>query len=197
MLCAFFFFNDTATTEIYTLSLHDALPILLPHHAGRQGHAVPVPTRGGRRSHVAALRRRVAVVAPVPAPAGRAAAGEVRGMRVSRVVRRLPGARVRARRGRARRRSVVRVRADGRHGPHRAGPRGALRGRLSAGARLDPRGARAGDPHPLVRTRRGDSTRGGLVAPPGAPGLDAGAARRSAERDADRLLEAATVLRNG
>src|SRR5256886_16916286 len=26
-LC-FFFFNDTATTEIYTLSLHDALPIL-------------------------------------------------------------------------------------------------------------------------------------------------------------------------
>src|SRR5256886_8515086 len=27
MLCFFFFFNDTATTEIYTLSLHDALPI--------------------------------------------------------------------------------------------------------------------------------------------------------------------------
>src|SRR6202050_3839984 len=26
----YFFFNDTATTEIYTLSLHDALPIL-PH----------------------------------------------------------------------------------------------------------------------------------------------------------------------
>src|SRR2546426_10748854 len=25
----FFFFNDTATTEIYTLSLHDALPILV------------------------------------------------------------------------------------------------------------------------------------------------------------------------
>src|SRR3712207_8281327 len=28
-MCFFFFFNDTATTEIYTLSLHDALPILL------------------------------------------------------------------------------------------------------------------------------------------------------------------------
>ena len=28
-LCFLFFFNDTATTEIYTLSLHDALPILL------------------------------------------------------------------------------------------------------------------------------------------------------------------------
>src|SRR2546429_7348173 len=39
----FFFFNDTATTEIYTLSLHDALPIWqviasmrrLPLHDGR------------------------------------------------------------------------------------------------------------------------------------------------------------------
>ena len=30
-LVCFFFFNDTATTEIYTLSLHDALPIsILP-----------------------------------------------------------------------------------------------------------------------------------------------------------------------
>src|SRR2546427_7557838 len=28
MTFLFFFFNDTATTEIYTLSLHDALPIL-------------------------------------------------------------------------------------------------------------------------------------------------------------------------
>src|SRR6267142_6780433 len=32
----FFFFNDTATTEIYTLSLHDALPIFtLQRHEGR------------------------------------------------------------------------------------------------------------------------------------------------------------------
>src|SRR5260370_32758406 len=29
----FFFFNDTATTEIYTLSLHDALPICSPFFA--------------------------------------------------------------------------------------------------------------------------------------------------------------------
>src|SRR5260370_1415680 len=29
----FFFFNDTATTEIYTLSLHDALPIYAAHRA--------------------------------------------------------------------------------------------------------------------------------------------------------------------
>ena len=29
IIIIFFFFNDTATTEIYTLSLHDALPISL------------------------------------------------------------------------------------------------------------------------------------------------------------------------
>src|SRR2546429_3540402 len=33
MLSLFFFFNDTATTEIYTLSLHDALPICSVRHA--------------------------------------------------------------------------------------------------------------------------------------------------------------------
>src|SRR5260370_24678080 len=32
----FFFFNDTATTEIYTLSLHDALPICWPAVARRR-----------------------------------------------------------------------------------------------------------------------------------------------------------------
>src|SRR2546426_8654093 len=39
----FFFFNDTATTEIYTLSLHDALPISAP---GR-----PEVERDGGREH--------------------------------------------------------------------------------------------------------------------------------------------------
>src|SRR5436305_11527112 len=43
----FFFFNDTATTEIYTLSLHDALPISnqtinLPHI--KLGPITPIPT---------------------------------------------------------------------------------------------------------------------------------------------------------
>src|SRR2546426_3611563 len=33
----FFFFNDTATTEIYTLSLHDALPISLRARRGGEG----------------------------------------------------------------------------------------------------------------------------------------------------------------
>src|SRR5258705_11159466 len=35
----FFFFNDTATTEIYTLSLHDALPICRAQHADRSHEA--------------------------------------------------------------------------------------------------------------------------------------------------------------
>src|SRR5256885_9709586 len=39
----FFFFNDTATTEIYTLSLHDALPISVGCRAGPAlAHLVPV-----------------------------------------------------------------------------------------------------------------------------------------------------------
>src|SRR5215203_7400612 len=41
----FFFFNDTATTEIYTLSLHDALPISLLHDL--LGH-LAAHRRGGR-----------------------------------------------------------------------------------------------------------------------------------------------------
>ena len=47
-MCVVFFFNDTATTEIYTLSLHDALPIrgavlLLA------GDDVPVADREGQQ----------------------------------------------------------------------------------------------------------------------------------------------------
>src|SRR5256885_12347761 len=58
----FFFFNDTATTEIYTLSLHDALPIceatpdMVPsavdcaHTARFAWSAVGVPERADRKS---------------------------------------------------------------------------------------------------------------------------------------------------
>src|SRR3712207_9449282 len=41
----FFFFNDTATTEIYTLSLHDALPIF-DHHLAVLGDLLPQVHRG-------------------------------------------------------------------------------------------------------------------------------------------------------
>src|SRR2546429_6343696 len=39
IISLFFFFNDTATTEIYTLSLHDALPICGVGRAGGDGRA--------------------------------------------------------------------------------------------------------------------------------------------------------------
>src|SRR3712207_9448363 len=47
----FFFFNDTATTEIYTLSLHDALPIyqLVEPQAGDVALALPQPADPGRQ----------------------------------------------------------------------------------------------------------------------------------------------------
>src|SRR2546430_12114223 len=50
----FFFFNDTATTEIYTLSLHDALPISPPRYEhGNHFHREP----GGARSRPAVDRK--------------------------------------------------------------------------------------------------------------------------------------------
>src|SRR3712207_7990133 len=67
----FFFFNDTATTEIYTLSLHDALPIL-----GRPGEDRQPRHRrdaGRRRSGVQPRRRRQR-----PAGGGSVAAAAVR-----------------------------------------------------------------------------------------------------------------------
>src|SRR2546426_6030805 len=55
MSLSFFFFNDTATTEIYTLSLHDALPI---SRAGRrrttaadQGQGPATSARGRGLAH--------------------------------------------------------------------------------------------------------------------------------------------------
>src|SRR3712207_8481884 len=70
----FFFFNDTATTEIYTLSLHDALPICL--------------YRGGL-CHVTASRERALVhTATLKFPSVDVASGLVR---QSPLLRRLTG----------------------------------------------------------------------------------------------------------
>src|SRR3989442_15114607 len=54
VISCFFFFNDTATTEIYTLSLHDALPIYRVF-----AHEWPpaVCLSGGSRRPVAPLER--------------------------------------------------------------------------------------------------------------------------------------------
>src|SRR3989337_3371040 len=51
---SFFFFNDTATTEIYTLSLHDALPIFPidavgAHFGGQLGDCLPIRDRKSTR----------------------------------------------------------------------------------------------------------------------------------------------------
>src|SRR3712207_7312877 len=48
MFIFFIFFNDTATTEIYTLSLHDALPIFMPETA-------PLPKVEATRAYGAAI----------------------------------------------------------------------------------------------------------------------------------------------
>src|SRR2546430_2308776 len=55
--CSLFFFNDTATTEIYTLSLHDALPISVRAHTRRAGALSPgigdqLPHAGRKRRSV-------------------------------------------------------------------------------------------------------------------------------------------------
>src|SRR3712207_9089999 len=58
----FFFFNDTATTEIYTLSLHDALPIselsrleLFLHRGRDRGHGLC--GAGAEHQHPGGARR--------------------------------------------------------------------------------------------------------------------------------------------
>src|SRR6266498_5958522 len=55
----FFFFNDTATTEIYTLSLHDALPIRRPCRA-YDPCSLAAEAQGHRRSeeHTSELQSR-------------------------------------------------------------------------------------------------------------------------------------------
>ena len=50
-----FFFNDTATTEIYTLSLHDALPISLP-----QRELVNIKSGGAAAKRTGQYKKRVA-----------------------------------------------------------------------------------------------------------------------------------------
>src|SRR5256885_10482964 len=75
----FFFFNDTATTEIYTLSLHDALPIYLvllhgrhqivdggrgEREIGAEGGGARIPGGGEQRQVVGESRGGVATQCP-------------------------------------------------------------------------------------------------------------------------------------
>src|SRR5258707_14356419 len=58
----FFFFNDTATTEIYTLSLHDALPILVCGWPGAdtwvRPTTLPASTTARSEEHTSELQSR-------------------------------------------------------------------------------------------------------------------------------------------
>src|SRR6266496_6758863 len=63
MLSFFFFFNDTATTEIYTLSLHDALPASLrarssPAPGTRSTPAPSGPCTARSEEHTSELQSR-------------------------------------------------------------------------------------------------------------------------------------------
>src|SRR5213596_2464166 len=99
----FFFFNDTATTEIYTrpytLSLHDALPITRaaqdrrrPRRGGRWFHRLRRDTRGRADAHAGvagagrspAARRRGLRARPGAAGPGAHGAATARGARLAR-----------------------------------------------------------------------------------------------------------------
>src|SRR2546426_9128931 len=67
----FFFFNDTATTEIYTLSLHDALPIWLAFLRGYKGRGgtglvIMMSAYGGEEAALAAMKEGAYDYVPKP-----------------------------------------------------------------------------------------------------------------------------------
>src|SRR2546430_13603411 len=71
-----FFFNDTATTEIYTLSLHDALPISVPADGAEPaGLRAERPGQRRRQRHVRRDRRLPAGAAGAADPAQELAGG--------------------------------------------------------------------------------------------------------------------------
>src|SRR6266511_343035 len=139
----FFFFNDTAPTEIYTLSLHDALPIL---SAGSE--VKPRSSVCSRNAGRASTTSRTA-----------AAAAETSG-RASTAVRILPHTRpspldARTQPGERRRQDGYRARNGDQYHEHRAHPDGGEdlgAGEQHAGHRDHDRGA--GDEHGLTGGRR-------------------------------------------
>src|SRR5882672_1069480 len=165
----FFFFNDPATTEIYTLSLHDALPIFECARADRRAQSrAPVPDGLRRRVLTLARQRRryradlQLLPRPARLPAPRALLGRARRARVSRN-------HDRRRRGAARALRVdllpVRGAFDLLGGAHARRQRGELEPRgeqaLSPGAPYlpDPRRLRRAQVlHPAVREAAGDAT---------------------------------------
>src|ERR1043166_10233969 len=60
-VCVFFFFNDTATTEIYTLSLHDALPILVSDSCRNTWSCRPTMSGPRSEEHTSELQSRFGI----------------------------------------------------------------------------------------------------------------------------------------
>src|SRR3712207_8647813 len=85
----FIFFNDTATTEIYTLSLHDALPICADRKRGLQAQGrgrPPARTRRGRALPLGVrLRARRVRLLPRHAEGGRPRRGRRRDRKSTRL----------------------------------------------------------------------------------------------------------------
>src|SRR2546430_6104660 len=71
----FFFFNDTATTEIYTLSLHDALPICRMIYANQRARRVVDSLGDQTFLRGGALRERLVSLGGRPRPLKQGAAG--------------------------------------------------------------------------------------------------------------------------
>src|SRR2546430_13566395 len=69
MVRFFFFFNDTATTEIYTLSLHDALPI--SSSVARRRATFSISLEASTAVTFAPPRARSNAARPVPVPTSR------------------------------------------------------------------------------------------------------------------------------
>src|SRR2546426_12847339 len=79
-----FFFNDTATTEIYTLSLHDALPISL--EVPGLGQALGRPRPGAHRAaRLAAVRLRGTARAGRRSGGGGGGFGDLGGLKRARL----------------------------------------------------------------------------------------------------------------
>src|SRR3989442_15857900 len=94
----FFFFNDTATTEIYTLSLHDALPILVDDRGAEPDHLAPALRAVGDHGPLLAVLAGGLREAPAVAGEGLALRGRAEHTQVLREVGGPDGQRVDARR---------------------------------------------------------------------------------------------------
>ena len=76
VLFCFFFFNDTATTEIYTLSLHDALPIYGGARLAESVDIVVIARRGAADRRVSEICRELSTLVAEGPAATKPGAGE-------------------------------------------------------------------------------------------------------------------------